>query len=193
MLLLSFPHLSRCVASQNTHWLTTSLGDAAAAVISSAVPHSPAPPGGPRPLDLKFCVLTLRFAWLNTMKNNSAGDVPVVAKLPFYQKVLNTFGSSPSTRKAEEPLASSPFRRGYTRTTPIITRSTPVVVVPTTPTTPVSCQAAHKSAASSIFRSFRRRSLRRSFRRTKSFLVKNPVSPTPNAVVAGNWDKNSPD
>ena len=120
------------------------------------------------------------------MKNNSAGDVPVVAKLPFYQKVLNTFGSSsPSTRKAEEPLASSPFRRGYTRTTPIITRSTPVVVVPSTPTTPVSCQAAHKSAASSIFRSFRRRSLRRSFRRTKSFLVKNPVSPTPNAVVAG--------
>ena len=37
-------------------------------------------------------------------------------KLPFYQNMTFGIGSdrSPSTRKAEEPLAS-PFRRGYTR------------------------------------------------------------------------------
>lgn len=115
-------------------------------------------------------------------------------KLPFYQKVLNmTLGitgsdRSPSTRKAEEPLAS-PFRRGYTRPGRPGLPVTPIVV--TTPghpahiSTPVGSVAGTGSAtkhgsasstAASIFRSFRRRSLRRSFRRTKSFLVKN--SPT---------------
>jgi hypothetical protein len=122
------------------------------------------------------------------------------AHLPFYQKVLNmTLGihhgfngggsNSPSTRKAEDALASSPFRRGYQRPrvmTPVMAvatgtgSSTPVVVVTTTPPHSNSSSAAK---AASIFRSFRRRSLRRSFRRTKSFLVKNST-PTSTPVVS---------
>ena len=151
------------------------------------------------------------------MKNSngiltSAGPVGAESKpahLPFYQKVLNmTLGihhgfngggsNSPSTRKAEEPLASSPFRRGYQRPrvmTPVMTPvasavsngpSTPVVVVATTPPNSSSSSAAK---AASIFRSFRRRSLRRSFRRTKSFLVKNPSTPVVSAPVTGRIKK----
>lgn len=119
-------------------------------------------------------------------------------KLPFYQKVINMtlgFGSerSPTTRKAEEPLAS-PFRRGYTRPGRPGLPVTPIVVA--APGHPAQClgtpvngtgSASKQSTAASIFRSFRRRSLRRSFRRTKSFLVKTPSSTptanTPSAVV----------
>lgn len=142
------------------------------------------------------------------MKNHSGGLLG--EKLPFYQKVLNmTLGisqSSASTRKAEEPLAPSPFRRGYTRAAAAAASAsavgrpgipvTPIHVVTTTPghpahmgtgggttTTPVTPSTPTKhgstSTAASIFRSFRRRSLRRSFRRTKSFLVKTPTPATP--------------
>jgi hypothetical protein len=138
------------------------------------------------------------------MKNHSGGLLG--EKLPFYQKVLNmTLGisvqSSASTRKAEEPLAPSPFRRGYTRAAASAVGRpgipvTPIHVVTTTPghpahmgtgggttTTPVTPSTPTKhgstSTAASIFRSFRRRSLRRSFRRTKSFLVKTPTPATP--------------
>lgn len=140
------------------------------------------------------------------MKNHSGGLLG--EKLPFYQKVLNmTLGisvqSSASTRKAEEPLAPSPFRRGYTRAAAAASAVgrpgipvTPIHVVTTTPghpahmgtgggttTTPVTPSTPTKhgstSTAASIFRSFRRRSLRRSFRRTKSFLVKTPTPATP--------------
>ncbi|XP_046451965.1 centaurin-gamma-1A-like isoform X1 [Daphnia pulex] len=138
------------------------------------------------------------------MKNHSGGLLG--DKLPFYQKVLNmTLGisvqSSASTRKAEEPLAPSPFRRGYTRAAASAVGRpgipvTPIHVVTTTPghpahmgtgggttTTPVTPSTPTKhgstSTAASIFRSFRRRSLRRSFRRTKSFLVKTPTPATP--------------
>ncbi len=139
------------------------------------------------------------------MKNHSGGLLG--EKLPFYQKVLNmTLGisqSSASTRKAEEPLAPSPFRRGYTRAAAAASAVgrpgipvTPIHVVTTTPghpahmgtgggttTTPVTPSTPTKhgstSTAASIFRSFRRRSLRRSFRRTKSFLVKTPTPTTP--------------
>jgi hypothetical protein len=95
-------------------------------------------------------------------------------KMPFYQKVLNLtlgIGNSPRHSVADEsPVASSPFRRGYTRHS-VAHPSTPVTPSPIG--TPVKSSAS--SAAASIFRSFRRRSLRRSFRRTKSFLVKNPT------------------
>uniref|UniRef100_A0A0P6EXW1 Arf-GAP with GTPase, ANK repeat and PH domain-containing protein n=2 Tax=Daphnia magna TaxID=35525 RepID=A0A0P6EXW1_9CRUS len=140
------------------------------------------------------------------MKNHSGGLLG--DKMPFYQKVLNmTLGitsgqSSASTRKAEESLAPSPFRRGYTRAA--ATRPgmavTPIHVVTTTPghpahmatgggtttsvTSPVSTPTKHgSSTAASIFRSFRRRSLRRSFRRTKSFLVKTPTPTTPTPTI----------
>ena len=95
-------------------------------------------------------------------------------KLPFYQKVLNlTLGlsASPSVRK-DDPC-SSPFRRGYT--TPRGHQSQ-VIRSPSTPVKASASVASSTSVASSIFRSFRRRSLRRSFRRTKSFLVKNTSS-----------------
>ena len=142
------------------------------------------------------------------MKNHSGALLG--EKLPFYQKVLNmTFGgisqSSASTRKAEEPLAPSPFRRGYTRAAAAAAVGgrpgipvTPIHVVTTTPghpahmgtggatTTPVTPSTTPSkhgsSTAASIFRSFRRRSLRRSFRRTKSFLVKTPT-PTPAPTI----------
>jgi hypothetical protein len=76
------------------------------------------------------------------MKNHSGGLLG--EKLPFYQKVLNmTLGisqSSASTRKAEEPLAPSPFRRGYTRAAAAASAVgrpgipvTPIHVVTTTP------------------------------------------------------------
>jgi hypothetical protein len=144
------------------------------------------------------------------MKNHSGGLLG--EKLPFYQKVLNmTLGisqSSASTRKAEEPLAPSPFRRGYTRAAAAAAAArpgipvTPIHVVTTTPghpahmgtgggtTTPVTpttigTPTKHgSSTAASIFRSFRRRSLRRSFRRTKSFLVKTPIPTTPTPAPA---------
>ena len=124
-------------------------------------------------------------------------------KLPFYQKVLNmTLGigsdRSPSTRKAEEPLAS-PFRRGYTRpgrpglpVTPIVVTTTPghpAHIGTPTGTGSATKHGSASSTAASIFRSFRRRSLRRSFRRTKSFLVKNPTTPTTNTSTATGTNK----
>lgn len=140
------------------------------------------------------------------MKNHSGALLG--EKLPFYQKVLNmTLGittgqSSGSTRKAEESLAPSPFRRGYTRAAAAGRPGIPVtpIHVVTTPghpahmgtgggtttsvTSPVSTPTKHgSSTAASIFRSFRRRSLRRSFRRTKSFLVKTPTPGTPTPTI----------
>ena len=112
------------------------------------------------------------------MKSNTLSE-----KLPFYQKVLNLtlgFGASPS--RADD--SASPFRRGYARTC----RS------PTAPTIVTPVKNSPSSTAASIFRSFRRRSLRRSFRRTKSFLVKNPqgtshIRRTQRSLNSTSWEK----
>ena len=135
---------------------------------------------------------------INTQNQKMKSNGLLGEKLPFYQKVLNmTLGigsdRSPSTRKAEEPLAS-PFRRGYTRpgrpglpVTPIVVTTTPghpAHIGTPTGTGSATKHGSASSTAASIFRSFRRRSLRRSFRRTKSFLVKNPTTPTTNTSTA---------